>query len=287
MDAQSQASRTASAQDGTGLRKALRRWRDRWRLSSSASLSSRNSISAPTTRPPTTTSSIAPSSSTSLRLSPVPGASSYPPPAALFTPTTSTFIHSPADPRNRHSSSNASSPSNTLKKIAPLARRDTAPADYLASLASGHPSRSTSPFPPVEDERPMGMTTTIVANNASDSLRKKRSSRFRLSISKRASAAPQSLYSSSSAGSLYDRSNSRATMRFDTVEEGGELKAPRKRADTKMSDPETLKEEDRCDEDGDKECDRKSLVVEAQQLAPDLALSNGPQSGVRTVEVSA
>jgi hypothetical protein len=87
----------------------------------------------------------------------------------------------------------------------------------------------------------MGMVTTIVAGNSSESLRKKRSSRFRLSISKRGPILPEAWNSPLTPG-LYDRTSSRATQRFDPVEEQGE-RVVRKRADTKFSDADPLPEE--------------------------------------------
>ncbi|KAF1956558.1 hypothetical protein CC80DRAFT_60556 [Byssothecium circinans] len=319
MDAHRQAPSTmrmSGTQEATGLRKALRRWRDRWRVSSSSS--SRSSrLSPPTTRPPTHNSSDAPSL-TPLRLSPNPG-SPYPPPDALFTPTTSTFIHSPADPRNRPGGSNTSSPSGTLRKIPPLSRRNTAPTEFLNNIAASH-------FPPTtnnnNDEQPMGMVTTIVAGNSNDSLRKKRSSRFRLSISKRAPSP--ALNTSSSAPGLYERSSSRAThrpeaersssratQRHDVVDErgGAGKSAVRKRADTKVSDPETLIEEGghsdgpqnegegKTEKDDDKkkvpekhnaESEPKALAKDAkkeQQVTAETVREDKAQSSIRLVQV--
>lgn len=207
----------------TGLRKTLKRWKDKWRIPSAAS--SRKSItSAPTTRPPTNTSSIAPPPH---HLPTVPGSPALPPPlpAALFTPTTETFIHSPADPRNR---SISNSPTGTLRKSRPASRRNTVPADYLASAA--HAYLPTDPA-----VTPLNVvTTTIVAGG--DNVKRKRQSRLRLSLSKRGSVL--SPMSSPSTPNFFERSASRAAVRFETVNEGG---AVRKRAD---SDRESLVEED-------------------------------------------
>ncbi|PVH96671.1 hypothetical protein DM02DRAFT_731062 [Periconia macrospinosa] len=226
--------------ESVGIRKALRRWKDRWRVSSYSS--SRSSVrSTSSSRPPSNTSSAtgapapapAPTSYPSYpsrSLSPVPG-SPLPIADALFSPTTQTFIHSPADPRSR-TASTTSSPGATLRKSPPLSRRNTTPTEHLQSFVSSHRSPS-----PGSDVLPLNtVTTTIVAGN--DTIHKKRSSRFRLSISKSRPAVSPPL-SSPSSTSFFDRSSSRATNRFDPVEEV----TPRKRADTKVSDPETLLEE--------------------------------------------
>ncbi|CAI6338981.1 unnamed protein product [Periconia digitata] len=230
----SSASTMNSTSENTGIRKTLRRWKDRWRLSSYSSKSSLRSVSS-SSRPPSNNSSAAPApTSHPSRLSPVP-ASPLPLTDALFTPTTQTYIHSPADPRSRSRTGSTSSPAATLRKSPPLSRRNTTPTEHLHGLVPSHRSPS-----PGGDSLPMNtVTTTIVAGN--DSLHKKRSSRFRLSISKSRSGPSPALNSPSSA-SFFDRSSSRATGRFDAVEETVGL-GSRKRADTKVSEQDRLLEE--------------------------------------------
>ncbi|KAF2791351.1 hypothetical protein K505DRAFT_326910 [Melanomma pulvis-pyrius CBS 109.77] len=162
---------TNSAVDGArnenGLRKALRRWREKLKRDPHTKSSTPSS-----TRPHT------------------PAQPPIPIPAILFTPTTQTIISSPADPRN--------SPPTTLKKLR-LARRNTAPAGYFATTgttASAPAIRNASPnrhagasrnaspnarvyVPPVNT-----VTTTITATNP-QALRTRRS-RLRLSFSSRA-----------------------------------------------------------------------------------------------------
>jgi len=78
------------------------------------------------------------------------------------------------------------------------------------------------------------VTTTIVAGNGKDCAKRKRTSRLRLSISKRGSILPSPPNSPPLHGH-YDRSSSRAASRFESVPEAER----RKRVD---SDGETLTE---------------------------------------------
>ncbi|KAF9731595.1 hypothetical protein PMIN06_010605 [Paraphaeosphaeria minitans] len=198
---------TGYSADGTGIRKTLRRWKDIWRTSSAAS-SRTCSPRAPLSRLPSNASSAAPSHHSRPALESLPPIPASPPPApiALFTPTTETLIHSPADPRNRsRNSSNTSSttPPGTLKKSRPASKRNTAPSDMLTS-ALHHVNRTELPMNVV--------TTTIVAGNGGD--KRKRTSRMRLSISRRGSILSSSP-SSPSLNSQIERSSSRATSRME------------------------------------------------------------------------
>jgi len=96
--AESSTTQTTSTDGGrqeTGLRKALRKWRER--LKRDPVSRSTDSSSPPPPPPPV--------------------------PPLLFVPTTTTQIHSPADPRNY--------PPTAMKRLR-MARRNTAPADYFA-----------------------------------------------------------------------------------------------------------------------------------------------------------
>ncbi|KAJ4348437.1 uncharacterized protein N0V89_009811 [Didymosphaeria variabile] len=202
---------TSCSTEGTGIRKTLRRWKDKWRTSSTPS-SRTSSPRAPLSRLPSNASSAAPSHRSKPATEPLPPIPASPPPVptALFTPTTETFIHSPADPRNRsRNSSNTSStsPPGTLKKPRPVSRRNTAPSDFLTSAL---PDENRLP-----DHRDLPMnvvTTTIVAGNGGD--KRKRTSRLRLSISRRGSILSSSP-SSPSLNSQFERSSSRATSRME------------------------------------------------------------------------
>lgn len=195
--------------DGS-LRKTLRRWKEKWRTSS-ASSSRTSSPRAPLSRLPSNASSAAttthkPSAKPSLDpLPPIP-ASPPPAPAALFTPTTETFIHSPADPRNRSrntSTSSTTSPPATLRKAQPGSRRNTMPSEF-----------DPNGYHDVYGEIPLNVvTTTIVAGNGGD--KRKRTSRLRLSISRTASILGSSPSSPSLNGGGSERSSSRATFRYD------------------------------------------------------------------------
>ncbi|KAF1977063.1 hypothetical protein BU23DRAFT_565217 [Bimuria novae-zelandiae CBS 107.79] len=199
---------TGVGKEGTGLKKTLKRWKEKWRTSSTPS-SRTSSPRAPLSRLPSNASSAVPSCTTKPSLDPLPPIPASPPPvpSALFTPTTETFIHSPADPRNRSrntSSSSTSSPPSTLRKPRPVSRRNTAPSDFLTSALYDSPR-----------ELPMNVvTTTIVAGNGD---KPKRTSRLRLSISRRGSVLASSPSSPSLNGAfhVHERCSSRSTLRYE------------------------------------------------------------------------
>ena len=169
-----------------------------------------------------------------------------------------------------------------MKKLPPPlynpSRRNTAPANYLDHIAAAHLAakkhrEAGGDEHDTSTEQPMGMVTTIVANN--EPLRKKRSSRFRLSLS-RGRGSILGLNTTASSQSLLERSVSRATMRTEgpdrsssratqriesercssrTDERGADAGrlAVRKRADTKVSDPDTVIEEGRSGEEEEEE----------------------------------
>ncbi|KAF2444223.1 hypothetical protein P171DRAFT_28433 [Karstenula rhodostoma CBS 690.94] len=231
--------------DGPSIRKTLKRWKDKWRTSSSTSLRT-SSPAAPLSRLPSNASSAAPSHYSKPAVESLPPIPASPPPVptALFTPTTETFIHSPADPRNRsRNSSNTSStsPPSTLRKPKPISRRNTAPSDFVTDALHDE-SRTGLPMNVV--------TTTIVAGNGGD--KRKRTSRLRLSISRRGSILSSSP-SSPSLNGQFERSSSRATSR---VEERSTSRA----ANRVSVVPESFSPIDRVDSDRETLFDETELV---------------------------
>ncbi|KAF2685511.1 hypothetical protein K458DRAFT_416743 [Lentithecium fluviatile CBS 122367] len=243
MATQTTAPSSPPAPSPSGLRSAFRRWKDKWRTQPPSRTSNTNPSkaaytpvdSAPTSRPTTTKSTKSTTAST-----PTPPPSTHPPATqhprlrsvpsspvplhtALFTPTTQTTIHSPADPRNRSASP---SPANTLRKHQrpPLSRRNTIQAESLASTS--YPHAQFEDF----SNLPLGIvTTTIVAGNGGEG-RRKRHSRLRLSFSSKrsvsagAGSVPSPLGSPGLMSRWHERSGSRAAGRFEQVPEveGGE-----------------------------------------------------------------